>query len=92
MKTGQIRIQKKSPDKISCKEQFISQFEFFEASIVEVPIKFVDDQKNKYKVEVSKYSSLVKEQIFSNYLIFLHIVYEFQMETDRQIQLLKLRK
>ena len=47
--------------KLVGKEQFISQFEFFETSIAELPIKFVDDQKNKYKVEVSKYSSLLKE-------------------------------
>ena len=43
------------------KEQFISHFEFLETGVAELITKFVDDQKNKYKVEVSKYSSLLKE-------------------------------
>ena len=54
-------LEKNLLTKLVGKEQFISQFEFFETSIAELPIKFVDDQENKYKVEVSKYSSLVKE-------------------------------
>lgn len=47
--------------KLIGKEQFISHFEFFETGVAELITKFVDDQKNKYKVEVSKYSSLLKE-------------------------------
>ena len=47
--------------KLIGKEQFISHFEFFETDVAELITKFVDDQKNKYKVEVSKYSSLLKE-------------------------------
>ena len=47
--------------KLVGKEQFISHFEFFETGVAELTIKFFDDQKNKYKVEVSKYSSLLKE-------------------------------
>ena len=54
-------LEKNLLTKLVGKEQFISQFEFFETSIAELPIKFIDDQKNKYKVEVSKYSSLIKE-------------------------------
>ena len=54
-------LEKNLLTKLVGKEQFISQFEFFETSIAELPIKFIDDQENKYKVEVSKYSSLLKE-------------------------------
>ena len=54
-------LEKNLLTKLVGKEQFISQFEFFETSITELPIKFIDDQENKYKVEVSKYSSLLKE-------------------------------
>ena len=54
-------LEKNLLTKLVGKEQFISQFEFSETSITELPIKFIDDQENKYKVEVSKYSSLLKE-------------------------------
>ena len=46
--------------KLVGKEQFISHFEFFETNIDELTIKFIDDKNTSYKVEVSKYSSLIK--------------------------------
>lgn len=54
-------LEKNLLTKLIGKEQFISHFEFFDSDVAELNTKFIDDQKNKYKVEVSKYSLLVKE-------------------------------
>lgn len=54
-------LEKNLLTKLIGKEQFISHFEFFDSDVAQLNIKFIDNQSNKYKVEVSKYSSLLKE-------------------------------
>ena len=46
--------------KLVGKEQFISHFQFFDSGVDELDTKFVDHKNVKYKVESSKYSSLIK--------------------------------